>query len=195
MPKHKYMPWGGHLDKSVKKRTRKKNVDWLIFLNNRIKFWDCRQAFASFKHGFFQVCLKLAKACLQSQNLILLLRKINQSTFRQTEWEVSMLRKKKILIQITVHSRTQWHLHPVTGLLLLCDGGTYSVPARNQHCCHCYMSQVTICPSHPSVFWWPPSQNTEGPQTTMPITWRPCSYKHLLSCNITHWAKGLFCKC
>ena len=30
-------------------------VDWLIFLNNRIKFWDCRQAFASFKHGFFQV--------------------------------------------------------------------------------------------------------------------------------------------
>ena len=25
------------------------------FLNNRIKFLDCRQAFASFKHGFFQV--------------------------------------------------------------------------------------------------------------------------------------------
>ena len=25
------------------------NVDWLIFLNNRIKFWDCRQAFSQFQ--------------------------------------------------------------------------------------------------------------------------------------------------
>ena len=32
------------------------NVDWLIFLKNRINLWDYRQAFTRFKHDFFKVC-------------------------------------------------------------------------------------------------------------------------------------------
>ena len=39
----------------------------------------------TFSQTWKKPCLNLAKACLQSQNFILFLRIINQSTFKQTE--------------------------------------------------------------------------------------------------------------